>query len=217
MMYTTISQRSQSSGPKWAMAAVAVSVLIPLAVFRLAGQEASKCSGSKCGRAPQGWFITGSKPANYESGVDHQANFQGAPSAFLKSKADGAEGFGTLMQNFRAGQYAGKRVRMSAWVKSQDVAGWAGLWMRVDKDSTPVSFDNMEDRPVKNTTDWQQYDVVLDVAPDADSIAMGILLNKSGTVWINGVKVETVGNNVPVTNQMKRPMPDGPTNLNFEN
>jgi hypothetical protein len=51
-----------------------------------------------------------------------------------------------MMQN-----YLGKRVRFSAAVKTEDVQSWAGLWMRVDKGSQTVEFDNMQDRPLKGT------------------------------------------------------------------
>src|SRR5437879_1210479 len=81
--------------------------------------------------APEGWFLAGSKPANYDSGVDRSVLNNALPSAFLKAKSD-AEGFGTLMQQFSASQYLGKRVRFSAWVKSENVIRWSGLWMRID-------------------------------------------------------------------------------------
>src|SRR5690242_17234399 len=50
--------------------------------------------------APQGWYLAGSKPAEYESGVDKQAQYNAHPSAYLRSKAAVSEGFGTLMQDF---------------------------------------------------------------------------------------------------------------------
>src|SRR5579872_6983482 len=78
--------------------------------------------------APQGWLLAGNKPANYETGVDQAAVFNGRPSGYLLAKSDG-DGFGTLMQEFSATQYLGKRVRFSAWVKSDRVTRWAGLWM----------------------------------------------------------------------------------------
>ena len=46
-------------------------------------------------------------------------------------------------------------------VKSQDVVGWAGLWMRVDQGKDAVAFDNMQDRSIKGTTDWRHDDVIL--------------------------------------------------------
>jgi type 1 fimbria pilin len=117
------------------------------------------------------------------------------------------------MQNFGAAQYVGKRVRFSAAVKSEGVNDWAGLWMRVDQGSAMLAFDNMQDRPIKGTTDWQNYAVVLDVPKDATGIAFGILLSKSGTVWLSNVKFESVGTDVPTTG---RRSPEGPTNLSFE-
>jgi hypothetical protein len=75
-----------------------------------------------------------------------------------------------LMQSVRAERYIGKKVRLSGLVKSQEVVSWAGLWMRVDKGKDMVVFDNMQDRPIKGTTDWQRYDMVLDVPPDSTGI-----------------------------------------------
>jgi hypothetical protein len=147
-----------------------------------------------------GWLLSGSNPSNYEMGVDPQASYHGSPSAYLMAKQPSMDGFGTLMQQFGTGQYAGKRLRFSAFVKAEDVRDWAGLWMRVERGPTIVSFDNMQDRPIKGTTTWQNYEVVLDVPRDATQIVFGILLSKSGTVWLNGVKFESVG----------------PTNLNLE-
>jgi hypothetical protein len=166
--------------------------------------------------APAGWFVAGSKPASYEAGTDAQAAYNGHPSAYLKSKEPVTDGFGTLMQDFRSDNYAGKRVRFSAFVKADGVGDWAGLWMRVDKGKDSVAFDNMQDRPIKGNTGWQRYEVVLDVPQDATGIFYGILLGGSGTVWMNSAKFEVVGADVPTTGGKGTKLPDGPTNLDFE-
>jgi hypothetical protein len=82
--------------------------------------------------------------------------------------------------------------------------------MRIDSGAQMREFDNMQNRPIKSTTDWRQYSVVLDVPNDATGIFFGILLDQSGEVWLNGVKFETVGADVPVTG-----IPQGPANLDF--
>jgi hypothetical protein len=112
----------------------------------------------------------------------------------------------------RRGQgHAGRR---RAAVKSVGVNGWVGLWMRVDSGAVPgVAFDNMQGRPIKGTTDWQNYQVVLDVPMNATGIAFGVLLNKSVAVWLNSVKFESVGTDVPTTGVA---LQEGPTNLDFE-
>jgi hypothetical protein len=165
------------------------------------------CSLALQAAAPAGWFLAGSKPASYETGTDAQAAYNGDPSVYLKSKEPVREGFGTLMQEFRANKYGGKRLRLSAFVKSEGVQEWAGLWMRVDKGNDPVAFDNMQNRPIKGTTDWQKYEVVLDVPQDATGIFFGVLLSGSGTVWLNNVKLEAVEADVPTTGQERAPAP----------
>jgi len=168
--------------------------------------------------APTGWILAGSKPANYDTGIDSQAKYQDAESAYLKSKIDVRQddgGFGTLMQSFRATRYLGKRVRVRGFIKSEGVQEWAGLWMRVDKNSTVVGFDNMHDRPINGTNDWHRYDVVLDVPQDATGIAFGVLLAGPGAVWLNSTTFEVMDTNIPITGNGAR-QPDEPTNLDFQ-
>lgn len=166
---------------------------------------------------PEGWYMAGTKPVDYESGIDAQAVYNGHASAYLKSKKPEIDGFGTLMQNFGADNYMGKRVRFSAFVKAEDVQNWAGLWMRIDgKERAALAFDNMQDRAIKGTADWRKYEVVLDVPQNANGIFFGILLRGTGEVWINGVKFEVVGTDVPTTDKQKPSQPAGPANLDFE-
>jgi hypothetical protein len=166
---------------------------------------------------PRGWLLAGTKPSEYEVGVDVDQVYQGHATAFLKSKTLNADGFGTLMQSIRAEQYLGRKVRLSGLVKSEEVLGWAGLWMRVDKEKSPVAFDNMENRAIKGTMGWQRYDVVLDVPKDATAISFGILLAGSGVVWLNGAKFDVVDADVPVTNIGEKVLPEKPINLEFAN
>ena len=164
---------------------------------------------------PEGWILLGDHPANYDASVDSQAVNNGIPSACLKSIKPAPEGFGTLMQNLGATEYLGKRIRLSAFVKSAGVQAWAGLWLRVDKGKNSVAFDNMQNRPIKGTTVWQRYEVVLDVPRDATGIAFGILLAQTGAVWLNSAKLEIVDNNTPTTIAPSS-LPKAPRNLDFE-
>jgi hypothetical protein len=159
---------------------------------------------------PRGWHLVGSNPTEFEAGVDAGQTYQSRASAFLKSKQSSVEGFGTLMQTIQAEQYKGKKVRLSGLVKSQDVAEWAGLWMRVDQGKDVVAMDNMQDRAIKGTSGWQRYDVVLEVPKDATGISFGILLAGGGEVWLNSTKFDVVAADVPVTT-----VPDKPVNLEF--
>jgi hypothetical protein len=165
---------------------------------------------------PAGWLLAGDQPANYRAGTDKAVIREGRPSAYLHSAVTDTGGFGTLMQSIDSSRFAGKRVRLRAWVKSQDVRQWAGMWMRVDKQQAVVAFDNMQDRPITGTQSWGMHDVVLDVPADATSISFGVLLSGAGQVWMNHVTFEEVGEDTPVTRvPPSRNLTIVPVNLDF--
>lgn len=177
------------------------------------------CGFSLVAKPPAGWFSAGSKPADYDISTDPASQYMGLPSVRLKSITPAIKGFGTMMQSMSADQYHGKRIRFSAFVRSEAIEAWAGLWLRVDKGKDSVAFDNMQSRAIKGTSEWKNYQVVLDVPEDATGIAFGILLDGTGSAWINGAKFEVVDNSVPVTDMhlnMTKPS-HGPKNLSFEN
>ena len=164
----------------------------------------------------EGWFLAGSSPANYDIARDTKVLHDGKPSGRMASNSV-PNGFGTMMQCVDAADYRGKRMRFSGYVKAQDVKRWAGLWMRVDGPGTPaksIAFDNMQTRPIKGTSDFTQYSVVLDVANEATGVCFGILVDGEGTVWLSDVKFEAVPLSVPVTDTSHAPS-KAPKNLDF--
>ena len=160
------------------------------------------CAGTlTSAEMPKGWFPAGSDPKEYEMRLDRDVTHSGKASGTLKSIVPKASGFGTLMQTCKADEYRGKRVRMSGFVRSAEVLDWAGLWFRVDGANGEVlSFDNMMNRAIKGTVDWKQCELVLDVPKGSQQLAFGVLLSGTGQVWIDDLKFEVVGKDVPTTN-----------------
>ncbi|MFD0960821.1 helix-turn-helix domain-containing protein [Paenibacillus chungangensis] len=166
-----------------------------------------------------GWLLSGSDPSRYEMGTDRQHVHMGQVSGYLKSlSATTAEQFATMMQQFRADKYRGERVKLSAFIRTEDVKCFAGLWMRVDNAAgDTLQFDNMSDRPIVGNHTWNQYSCVLDVPEDSATISFGVLLTGSGKVWMDGFAFEKVDRRVASTNMgMSAELLDEPTNLNFE-
>lgn len=167
---------------------------------------------------PVGWMMTGDTPSDYETGLDHRIVHSGTHSAYLKSKDERARGFSTLMQQIKSDRYRGERLQFSAFVKSKDVKGSAGLWMRIDHSSgETLAFDNMMDRPIKGTNEWNHYSVVLDVPMKSETIAFGAILNGRGQIWIDELSFKIVDESVPITEKsLTKDLSDEPVNLNFE-
>jgi hypothetical protein len=165
-------------------------------------------------KGPKGWLKMGSSPADYDVSIDQNEIFHGKPSCYIKSR-ESPRGFGTLMQMFKADSYLGKRVRLIGNAKSERLEEWAGFWMRVDGPEKQLRFDNMQDRPIKGTTGWTRYQIVLDVPEDSIHIAFGLLLSGPGQVWIAEVSLEIVSSDVPTTD-LGTAYPEKPINLNFD-
>ncbi len=169
---------------------------------------------------PKGWIIAGDSPKKYEMGIDKSAGQDGENAATIKSIETSISGFGTLMQQCKAGQYAGKKIKMSGNVKSIQVTGWAGLWFRVDQagSSQSLAFDNMQDRAIKGTTGWTNYEIVLDVPSNASQLAFGALLAGTGQIWFDHITFEVVSDSEKSTGSNKSVnVHDEPTNLDFDN
>ena len=57
----------------------------------------------------------------------------------------------------------------------------------------------MQNRPIKGTSMWQHYEVVLDVPESAGGISFGILLDGPGQVWLNNTEFEIVSGAIVTT------------------
>lgn len=172
-------------------------------------------------KAPAGWAKNGAKSESYTVGVDSLQTWGGMPSAYVESLSPTVEGgFGGMMQTTSAENFEGKRVRLSGWIKTEDAnEGGGRLWLRIDgqERGQTLGFDNMNNRAVKGTTDWQEASVVLDVPKGASALAYGFFVSGGGKMWVNGQKIEEVGTEVPSTNMVTKPvLPKTPTNLGFD-
>jgi hypothetical protein len=62
----------------------------------------------------------------------------------------------------------------------------------------PGAFYNSQDKPIAGSTDWQLRSVTLDIPEDAATLNFGVINSGRGQVWIDDLKLEVVGKEVPV-------------------
>lgn len=164
---------------------------------------------------PESWHKAGSHPNDYDMGADVQIFKSGNKSATIASKKSNIKGFGTLMQTCNAKDYIGHKIKFSGFMKSENVDNWAGFWMRIDGEDKykPMAFDNMKDRPIKGSTDWNFYEIILEVPKGSTTLNFGALLSGTGQIWFDDLKIEIIEDNVPVTGETLNEFPE---NLGFE-
>ncbi|MBF7074852.1 hypothetical protein ISG33_15730 [Glaciecola sp. MH2013] len=168
---------------------------------------------------PKGWYKAGSQPDGYRVGIELEGSLDGTQVAFIESKANAGEKFATLMQHVEASAYIGKKVKISVSLKSHELDNWAGAWIRVDGlvagKSTMLSMDNMSDRPLLESTQWNRYEMVVDVPDNATTLNYGVLLQGRGKVWMDNFEIDTVDDYTPVTAQWPKKV-EQPVNLSFD-
>jgi len=143
----------------------------------------------------------------------------GSKSGLLCSKtAVGEYQFATMMQSFSSDRWKGKRIKLTCFLKTENVQK-CGMWCRIDNHSGDViQFDNMENRAISGTNDWNLYSIVLDIPEESFSIHFGILLTGAGKVWVDDFKFNEVDVSVPSTNILNQDdqLPLEPINLGFD-
>jgi hypothetical protein len=141
-------------------------------------------------------------PPGYAKGIDDSVRRtpDSDPAAVLMSTtADPSQmAFSDFLT--AAAPYHGQRIRVSGYVRTENVAQWAGLSVIVTTlDGRFFAHDNMASRPITGSTGWKRYDSVVDVPPQATNIMLGVALYHTGKVWADGFTITPVGKDVPIT------------------
>lgn len=176
-------------------------------------------AGERLDPLPPAWHLTGSHYRDYEVGLLSGVVQDGHRVARLRLGPDVSQpsGFGALMKSIAATRYLGRRIRYRGLLRTGQITGWGGLWLRVDGPRGPLLLDNMQDRPVRHTTGWTEAGIVLDVPGDAESLHFGMLLSGDGALDLARPEFEEAAVTVPVTVTagLGAALPDEPQALDF--
>jgi hypothetical protein len=156
-------------------------------------------------QVPKGWLAAADDPPDYRIGVDRQFLYQGKPAVFLRSLVREPKGGAAVSQQFMARRFRGKRVRLSAVLRTEKVEQAVYLTIR-QENGDGARGDHAE---AKGSQTWKPYTLVIDIPEDADTIAFGVSLAGPGTVWASGFDFREVSRSVPLTEQR------APRNLDF--
>lgn len=103
--------------------------------------------------------------------------------------------------------FTGARVELHGYLRTENVSGFAGLWLREDGDSGVIALDNMQDQHISGTHAWQEFAVSLPLDSEARRLVFGALLSGSGTAWVDDLQL--VVDEKPIAEAPQRvPEPD---------
>jgi DNA-binding winged helix-turn-helix (wHTH) protein/tetratricopeptide (TPR) repeat protein len=173
-----------------------------------------------------GWSLAYDR--GFRAGLNHNFDFtidsgvarSGHASGRLRSAIEGGQS--TTMSTFVPVGFLGTKVRMSAYLKTEQVDKEAHLWLRVDSVSaggidTTFFVNTANDPLIRGTTGWTRYQIVADVPETAAYVHYGYGLSGTGTAWIDDVQFESVPASTPSTASRlpERLVLQRPENLDF--
>lgn len=134
--------------------------------------------------APFGW---GGGPPEAIT-VDNDRPHRGRWSARINLTTAASQPFATITRSMPV-NFSGKSIELRGFIRTQDVTGFAGLWLRQDGDTQGLHFDNMQSRQLKGTTDWTEYAVTLPLHPEAKMVVFGFLVSGAGKGWVDDLQL----------------------------
>lgn len=146
--------------------------------------------------------------------LDEKPGPNGKPAARLQRDARSSNQFSSLTTGIPA-DFTGAQIELRGLLKTQDVTGFAGLWLREDGESDTVAFDNMQNRQLNGTHDWAEYSIKLPLRDEARQVYFGVLTAGTGTTWASEIQLLVDGK--PIWEAPARPLaPKTPIELDHE-
>ncbi|MES2279429.1 MAG: S41 family peptidase [Bacteroidota bacterium] len=132
-------------------------------------------------KLPVGWqnFMS-----NYTYRLDSTVVQQGKYSLSITSNSEAEFGAISCVIPYT---FKGKELVVKGYIKTENVVGAAGIWVRVDGTS---AFNNMGQQNIHGTTDWKEYTFSLPYDDEkAININVGGLLSGKGKIWIDNIRL----------------------------
>jgi erythromycin esterase len=139
---------------------------------------------------PQGWRFHPLK--NYSVSLDSVTVKSGKYSVAIEFTGDST--YFQYVACTLPNNYIGKNITLSGYIKTENVDGFAGLFIQIDPG---IGFDNMEKDSVAGTNDWQRYEVSLDMnPPETQQIIFGGMLTGKGKMWLDDLHITIDGKDI---------------------
>jgi hypothetical protein len=172
---------------------------------------------------PKGWKLSGKSIKGLNVTLDKSIFYSGKSSVHFTSDTSSHDRYAWMNQFISASDYFEKRIRLSGYIKTKDLDGYACLsFYYVDNNGETVGETRGFNRSISGTLDWTKDEVVIDVPKTAKYLSLGIMVignNKIGTfksypeVWIDNLNIDEVSKDVILTDTK---MNTKPINLDFE-
>lgn len=153
------------------------------------------------GDTPGGWFANPPGTVFMDDKIVHSGQW----SVRIERNAQSAGAFSVIGRPISWEFSGSKSIEMRGYLRTEDVTGYAGLWLRQDNGSEMLALENMQSQELKGTHDWAEYKITLPVRAETKSLVFGVLMAGTGKVWADDLQILVDGK--PVWELTKTPAP----------
>jgi len=168
---------------------VAPVLLLAQSSYNFDFEEREQKSGNS-----KNWLWGMDSSQRYHFSLDSTNTYSGKYSTRIDNQVDGEKLSGAFHTSIPT-VFTGKKIKLQGYIKTENVEGWTGLWIRIDG---AREFTNMKDKGIKGTNDWKLYSIELDLKEGAQEIVLGGLLSGRGIVWFDKLSVTIDGIDIAV-------------------
>jgi C-terminal processing protease CtpA/Prc len=151
------------------------------------------------GDKPGGWFANPPGTVFNDDKIIHGGKW----SVRIERNAQSGGEFSVIGRSI-PWEYSGKRIEMRGFLRTENVTGYAGLWMRQDNGPEMLSLENMQRQQLKGTHEWAEYRISLPVRAETRSLVFGFLMAGTGKAWADDLQLFVDGQ--PFWNAPKAPI-----------
>lgn len=152
------------------------------------------------GDKPGGWFANPPGTVFMDDKILHSGQW-----SVRIERNDQSSGEFSVIGRTISWNFSGKSIELRGFLRTENVSGYAGLWMRQDHGRDMLGLENMAGQQLKGTHDWAEYKITLPVHPETQSLVFGFLMAGTGKVWADDLQILVDGR--PVWELAKTPAP----------
>jgi hypothetical protein len=186
------------------VAGLALLVSTPAARAQLSDRATLEASlgfeDQRGGEHPVGWGGNPPETVSLDSKVVHSGKW----AVRLARDAGSSRTFSSMGKAIPI-DFGGTTIEFRGFLRTEDVTGFAGLFMRVDGAAGDLAFDNMSDRKLNGSTEWKEYSIKLPLSPKGREVVFGVVLAGTGKAWVDDLQLLVDGQ--PITRVPKVELP----------
>jgi hypothetical protein len=148
---------------------------------------------------PKAWIKSGTWAGSYNMEIKAKEGINESKAIILESVGKDIYGSGAVIQTINARNYLGKRVKLSAFIRTENVKDFACLILSPQNkmdDFWNNSSNNSEDKKtyLQGNHAYKKIDSYLNVSDNAGNLVIGAMIKGEGKIWIDNINIEIIEN-----------------------